>query len=73
MAENSDPNSSDSKQKEKKPVGRPRKLRHSNSQDTEPALKVTVQAVASRPCKEYKFIQPSTFTANTKSLAASVV
>lgn len=67
MDENSDPNScascdsaasSDSKQKEKKPVGRPRKLRHSNSQDTEPALKVAVQAVASHLTKSTSLSNP---------------
>ena len=66
MDENSDPNScascdsaasSDSKQKEK-PVGRPRKLRHSNSQDTEPALKVAVQAVASHLAKSTSLSNP---------------
>ena len=61
MDENGDPNSfasSDSKQTENKPVGRPRKLRHSNSEDTEPALKVAVQAVASHLAKSTSLSNP---------------
>ena len=66
MDENSDPNrcassesaaSSDSKQT-KKPVGRPRKLCHTNSQDTKPALKVAVQAVASHLRKNTSLSDP---------------
>ena len=49
--------SSDSKQT-KKPVGRPRKLCHTNSQDTKPALKVAVQAVASHLRKNTSLSDP---------------
>jgi len=59
MDENSDPNSSESctsKQKVKKPVGRPRKLQR--IQDSESVLEVAVEAVASHLTEHTNLANP---------------